>query len=128
MQEHYESQDRFSDYLRYVKESRRMNNLEGNADIRLDHTQQSGLDDWMECQHFQLDNCESLEEPLKRANEGLDAAKKEVYETGDSKFGYAFREIRSDSLNTPIPLKTRIVSSHEPDQWFGHELKLEKPE
>lgn len=78
MREHYESQNRLSDYPRDVNERRRRHNLEGNADIRLGRTQQSGLDDWMEYQDRQLWRRENLEEQFKKAGEKLDAAKKEA--------------------------------------------------
>lgn len=93
---HYQSQNSFPDYPRYVNELRRRHNFEGNADIRLDYTQQSGLDEWMEYQHHHLENCDNLEEPLNRAKGELDAAKKELYEAGDLKFGDEFEEIRSN--------------------------------
>lgn len=116
---HYESQNSFSDYPRYVNERRRRYNLEGDADIRFDHTQQSGLDDLMEYQHFQLDNCERLEERLKKATEELDAAMKEMNEAGDSKFGDTNREFNSKCSEDPDPSEASryFVSTHEPVQW-----------
>lgn len=123
---HHESQNSFSDYPREVNEGRRRHNLEGNADIRLDYDQQSGLDNWMEYQHFHLDHCENLEEPLNKAKGELDAAKKEVYEAGDSKFGDGLREkIRSDSEDSDYAEDSRYsVTSHEPDHWAGLDYKL----
>lgn len=118
----YESQNSFPDYPRYVNELRRRHNLEGNADIRLDYTQQSGLDDWMEYQHHYLEDCENLEEPLNKAKGELDAAKKEVYEAGDSKFGDEVEKIRSD-----YPEDSRYrAPCHEPSYWDGIDHKLYK--
>ena len=118
--EHYESQNRFSDYPRYVNARRQRHNLEGNADIRLDRTQQGGLDDLMEYQNLQLEERESLQEQFKKAKEELDAAKTEVYKAGDSKFRDTFREIRPNCSEDSNPSE----SSHRPNQWVSQEHKL----
>lgn len=124
---HHESQNSFADYPREVNEVRRRHNLEGNADIRLDYDQQSGLDNWMEYQHFHLDHCENLEEPLNKAKGELDAAKKEVYEAGDSKFGDGLREkIRSGSEDSDYAEDSRYSVTHEPDHWTGLDYKLRR--
>lgn len=120
MREHYESRNRFSDYPRYVNERRQRHNLEGNVDIRLDPTQQCGQDDWMEYQTLQLKWRESLQKQFKNAEEELDAAKKEVYQAGDSKFGDTVREIRSNCSEDSNP----SVSSHKPNQWVRQDDKL----
>lgn len=111
-----ESQNNFSDYPRCVNERRRKYNLEGDADIRLDYTQQSGLDDWMEYQHFQLNKCERLEELFKKATEELDAAMKAVDEAGDSEFGDTVREFISHFSEDPDSSKAPryLLSTKEP--------------
>lgn len=132
MRELYKSHNRLSDYPRDVNERRRRHNLEGNADIRLDRTQQSGLDDWMEYQDRQLGRRENLEEQFRKARENLDAAKKETQEAGDSRFGDEFEESRSDppeAYNSPEDSDSYEESDvpsqpHEPDQWRGQGHKL----
>lgn len=125
---HYESQNSFPDYPQHVNKLRRRHNLEGNADTRLDYTEQSGLDDWMEYQHHHLENCENLEEPLNMAKEALDAAKKEVYEAGDSKFGDEFEEIRADYSEDSDYTEASgyRAPSREPHYWnlLNHKIEI----
>ncbi len=120
IRERYESQNSFPDYLHHINELRRRYNLEGNADARLDCTEQSGLADWMEYQHQHLENCENLEEPLNLAKEELDHAKEELYEAGDSQFGDKVEEeIGSEAEGYSAP-------SREPHSWKKLNRKIHK--
>lgn len=96
IRERYESQDRFSDYSRKVNERRRRHKLEGNADLLLERTQQSRLDDWMKYQNFYLQSRESLEVQFKEAKKVLDASQKELDEAKDPRFEDVVEQINSD--------------------------------
>ena len=91
------SRNRFSEYQQAVNERRQRHNLEGNADLRPERIQQSGMDDWMEYQNNHLHTLERLEVAFEKAKEVLDATKKELDKAGDPGFGKAYKQSKSDS-------------------------------
>lgn len=108
-QQYVPPQYTFSDYQRVVNDRRQKHNVEGDANLRPDRSEQSALDDWLEYQNYHLHSLEILEISFKNAEEVLDAAKRKSGEVGDLGVEDALEQEDSES---------------SPDLWFPQQMVL----
>ena len=83
---YYIQRNKFSDFLRSVRERRQKMGLEGDVKLHQERDRQSRLDNWMEYQFYHYRKLEPLEKKVRRIQQELESAQTGLRETGTAGF------------------------------------------